>query len=72
MAITADPAYNMEWHDCWPQEEGGTNVYRVYNFFERAIDQLDVNYSGRSFFTMDNLNIHHSEILLQLIEDRGH
>jgi len=73
MAISADPQYNMEWHDCWPQEEGGTNLYRVYTLFDRIMDQLDVNRTGRSFcFAMDNLNIHHSQMLLQLIEDRGH
>ena len=73
LAILADPAYNMEWHDCWPQEEGGTNLYRVYTFFDRVMDRLDVDHPGQSFFfTMDNLNIHHSQILLQLMEDRGH
>ena len=37
------------------------------------MDRLDVDHPGRSFcFTMDNLNIHHSQILLQLMEDRGH
>ena len=32
MGISADPAYDMEWHDIWPQEEGGTDIYRAYIF----------------------------------------
>ena len=73
MAISADEAYNMEWHDYWPQEEGGTNLYRVLTFFDRIMDQLEADHPGRSFcFTMDNLNIHHSKILLMRFEERGH
>ena len=73
MEISADPQYNMEWHKCWPQEEGGTNLYLVYTLFDRTMDQLDVDRPGRSCcFTMDNLNIHHSQMLLQVVEDRGH
>ena len=73
MAVSADPAYDMEWHDCWPQEEGGTNLFRVYIFFERVMDWLHNNQPGRSFcFTMDNLNIHHNPILLDRIVERGH
>ena len=40
MAISADPAYNMEWHDMWPQEEGGTDVYRVCFFFSASLTNL--------------------------------
>ena len=48
-------------------------MYGVYMLFDCIMDQLDVDRPGRSFcFTMDNLNIHHSQMLLQLIEDRGH
>ena len=32
MAISADPVYNMEWHDMWPQEEGGL-IYIGFTFF---------------------------------------
>ena len=32
MAVSADTALDMEWHDYWRQEEGGTNLYRVYIF----------------------------------------
>ena len=73
MAMLAHPQHNMERHDCWPQEEEGTNLYRVYTLFDRIMDQLGVDRPGRSFcFTMDNLNIHHSQMLLQVVEDRGH
>ena len=48
-------------------------MYRVYTFFKRIIDQLDIDHPGRSFcFTMDNLNIHHNQILLDLFTNRGH
>lgn len=73
MAIAADPNLDMEWHDIWPQEEGGTNLFRVYVFFERIIDWLDINQPGRSFcFTMDNLNVHHDPVIINLITSRGH
>ena len=73
MAVSADPNYDMEWHEYWPQEEGGTNLYRVYTFYERIIDRLDIDQPGRSFcFTMDNLNIHHNPLFLHLLPSRGH
>lgn len=73
MAIAADPAMNMEWHDLWPQDEGGTTVHRIYIFFERIINWLAVNRPGRSFcFTMDNLNTHKHPMVLNLITSRGH
>jgi len=73
MAVSADPAYDMEWHEYWEQEEGGTTLYKVYAFYERIIDRLDIDHPGRSFcFTFDNLNVHHHPILLHLITSRGH
>jgi hypothetical protein len=36
IAISADSNYNMEWHGVWPQEEGGTDVYRIYIFFSEG------------------------------------
>jgi hypothetical protein len=73
MAISADRNYDMEWHEPWPQEEGGTNLFRMYTFIERIIDQLAIDWPGCSFcFTMDNLNIHHNPVLLQMIASRGH
>ena len=35
MAISADRNYDMEWHDIWPQEEGGTDLNRVIVFIQR-------------------------------------
>ena len=73
MAISADQNYDMEWHELWSQEEGGTNLFRMYTFIERIIDQLAIDWPGSSFcFTMDNLNVHHSPVLLQMIAGRGH
>ena len=73
LAVSADPVYDMEWHEHWEQEEGGTTLYRMYTFFERIMDQLAVDRPERSFcFTMDNLNVHHHPMLLDLITSRGH
>ena len=73
MAISADGKYNMAWHDIWPQEEGGTDVYRVYTFFRRVIDRLTIDDPGRFFcFTMDNLNTHKNPMVLNLITGEGH
>ena len=73
MAISADPALDMEWHDMWPQEEGGTDLYRVYVFFDRVIQWLNQHHPGRSFcFTMDNLNTHKDPIITNLITNSGH
>ena len=73
MAVSADPAYDMEWHDYWRSDEGGTNLFRLLEFYERILDRLDQDWPGRSFcFTMDNLNIHKNPIFLHLIMSRGH
>jgi hypothetical protein len=74
MAISADRNYDMEWHEPWPQEEGGTNLFMMYTFIERIMDQLVIDWpAGCSFcFTMDNLNIHHNPVLLQMIASQGH
>jgi hypothetical protein len=73
MGISADRNYNMEWHDVWPQEEGGTDVYRILVFFQRVIARLALDHPGRSFcFTMDNLNSHKNPMVLNLITGAGH
>lgn len=73
MAIAADPAINMEWHDMWKQEEGGTTVFRYYVFLERIIQWLAANRPGRVYcFTADNLNVHHDQNIIDLIETNGH
>jgi hypothetical protein len=63
----------MEWHKLWPQEESGTNLFQKYTFIERIIDQLEIDWrAAHSAFTMDNLNVYHSPVLLQMIAGRGH
>lgn len=73
MTISADRNYNMKWHDIWPQDEGGTTIFRVYTCFERICIQLAIDWPGRQFcFTMDNLNIHKHPMILQLLRSRGY
>ncbi len=49
------------------------NLFRMYTFIESIIDQLAINWLGRSFFfTMDNLTIHHSPVLLHKIASQDH
>ena len=73
MAVSADPLLDMEWHDIWRQELGGTTVYRYYVFIERIINWLAQNYPGRVFcFTADNLNVHHDPNVCDLITRNGH
>ena len=63
----------MEWHELWLQEEGGMHLFRMYTTIKRIIDQLAIDWMGRSFFfRMDSLNIHHSPVLLQMIAGQGH
>ena len=51
----------------------GVQMYRVYSFFDRVTQWLNQNHPGRMFcFTMDNLNIHHSPVITDLITNRGH
>jgi hypothetical protein len=72
MAVSANQNYDMEWHKLWPQEEGGTNLFRMYTFIVSIINQLAINWPGRTLcFTMDNLNIHHT-VLLHMIASLGH
>ncbi len=59
------------WFEMWEGE--GLTIFRFYNFIERIILSLAQTYPGRSFcFTMDNLNIHHNPLVLQLITESGH
>jgi hypothetical protein len=45
----------------------------MYTFIESIIDQLAINLPGRSFcFTIDNLNIHPSPVLLHMIASWDH
>jgi hypothetical protein len=73
MAISADHNSDMEWHKLWPQEEGGPNLFRMDTFIESIINQLAIDWPGHTFcFTVDNLNIHHSPVLLHMIASWGH
>ena len=46
MAISADRNYDMEWHDIWPHEEGGTDLFRVYVFIQRVVARLAADHPG--------------------------
>lgn len=73
MAIAADEQINMEWHDMWQQNEGGTTFYRYYVFIERILQWLTQYRPNSSYcFTADNLNVHHDQRILDLIERHGH
>ena len=53
--------------------EGGTTLHRFYFYMSDLISWLNINRPGQSFcFTMDNLNIHKHQIILDLIDDAGH
>ncbi len=71
LAICGDENYNQSWHEMWEGE--GTTLFRLYSFLERITAQMAIGHPGRSFcFTMDNLNVHHNPMILQLIRDTGH
>jgi hypothetical protein len=40
MAISADVNYDMELHSHWLQEEEGANLFRMFTFIERIIEQF--------------------------------
>ncbi len=65
LAICGDNHYNLTWYRIWEGE--GTTLAVLYCFIERIIIQLNVDH-----FTMDNLNIHHKQEILELIAKRGH
>jgi hypothetical protein len=73
MAIAADEQINTEWHDMWQQNEGGTTFYQYYVFIERILQWLTQYRPNSSYcFTSDNLNVHHDQRILDLIERHGH
>ena len=73
MAVSADPEYDLEWHEYCEEDKGGTTLHRVFKFYDRIMHQLAIDHPRRSFcFTLNNLNIHHSPILLDHIMSRGH
>jgi hypothetical protein len=73
MAIPAGTHNYMEWHDIWPQEEGRTDLFWLYVFFQRVTAQLAINHPDRPFcFTMDNLTMNKHPMVLGLITGQGH
>jgi len=73
MAISGDERVGeaFSFHRCFT--EGGTNLWRFFNYMRNLMDWLDNNRPGRSFlFTMDNLNLHRHLVTTNLIYERGH
>ena len=73
MAISGDERadHSFSFHRCFM--EGGTDLWRFYNFMLELCNWLEANRPGRSFiFTMDNLNIHRHPAIDNLIHARGH
>jgi hypothetical protein len=75
MAISGDERVGdgeaFSFHRCFT--EGGTNLWRFFNYMRNLMDWLDNNRPGRSFlFTMDNLNLHRHPVTTNLIYARGH
>lgn len=71
LAICGDPNLAMRWCDCWT--DGGTTLERFIEFIDMILDDLAANHPGRQFtFTMDNLNVHRSPIILAMILGAGH
>ena len=61
----------FSFHRCYT--EGGTDLWRSFNFMLELCDWFDAHRPGRSFlFTMDNLNIHKHPVILNLIHGCNH
>ena len=70
-AVSGDDQVPISMHRQY--SEGGTDLWRFYQFLEELIGYLATHFNGRSFlFTMDNLNIHKHPIILNLIHTSGH
>mgnify|MGYP006203868831 CR=1 FL=1 len=73
MAILGDERVGeaFSFHRCFV--EGGTDLFRFYNFLLELFDWLAEHRPERSFLlTMDNLNIHRHPAVLNLVAERGH
>jgi hypothetical protein len=73
MAISGDERAGQafSFHRCFM--EGGTDLWRFFNYTTELCDWLAANCPGRSFvFTMDNLNIHRHPLIDNLIHAHGH
>ena len=70
-AVSGDDQVPFSMHRQY--SEGGTDLWRFYQFLNELIDYLATHFYGRSFLiTMDNLNIHKHPIILNLIHTKGH
>lgn len=66
-----DTIWTNSWMEMW--EEGGMNLFRLYNFVHGVIIWLGNDRLDHLFcFVMDNLNIRHNPAVLQIIHDAGH
>ena len=68
MAISGNERadHSFSFHRCIM--EGGTDLWRFYNFMLELCNWLAANWPGRNFiFTMDNLNIHRHPAIDNLI-----
>jgi hypothetical protein len=73
MAISGDERAGQafSFHRCFM--EGGTDLWRFFNYMTELCEWLAANRPGRNFiFTMDNLNIHRHPLIDNLIHARGH
>jgi hypothetical protein len=70
MAISGDGTNPYSFHRQYT--EGGTDLARFYTFMRDLIADLQTRFPGRRFtFTMDNLNIHRHNLILNMIRDAG-
>ncbi len=71
MCVAGDDTLDTcSWFEMWERE--GLTIFHIYNFVEQITLSLAQNYPGRSFcFTINNLNIHHNPLVLQLIIASG-
>ena len=71
MAICGDTVMPEHWYEMW--EEGGTTIDCFVNFLELIIDNLAAIAPNWTFhFTIDNLSLHMSTRVSNLIIGRGH
>ena len=73
MVISGDERIDQafSFHRCYT--EGNTDLWRFYNYTSNLCNWLAEHCPGRLFlFTMDNLNLHQSPLVQDLIHSFGH
>jgi len=73
MAISGDERVDQafSFHRCYTK--GNTDLWRFYSYTDDFFIWLAANHPRRQFlFTLDNLNLHKSPIVLNLIHTNGH